>query len=185
LLEKGVDGDTDFGIVRGFGVLTVSNVEGVESHGGLFCGTFVRDSDVFRVVRDALQHAESDGLIVLHGGKAVRNLLRERGSGQGRVGDDGAIGIELAHLGGNGEHVPIEFLRGSGIDLFCEVAKDGVARRVPAGVSGAAPFVAMLLPPTVFCRTERMVAGEAGKFGILGPEILLVGAPRQPVHRCT
>ena len=45
----------------------------------------------------------------------------------------------------------------------------------------------MFLPPTVFCRHERVVAGETGKLGVFGPDIFFVEAlafraPREAVH---
>jgi len=47
----------------------------------------------------------------------------------------------------------------------------------------------VLLPPTVSCRAERVVAGKTRKFGVLGPNIFFVVAlafctPSEALHRC-
>ena len=102
----------------GLRVFAVSDVQRIEGHGGLFGGALVGESDDFRVVGDALQHAQGDGSIVLHGGKAFSNVLRQGRSRAGGVDDDVAIRIELAHFRGNGEQLVVEILRGCGIDLL-------------------------------------------------------------------
>ena len=187
LLEEGVDGGADFRVLRRLCVFAVGDIERVEGHGGLLGSAFVGDGDIFGVIGDALEHTEGDGLIVLHGGETIGDLLGERRGGEGGVGDEGSIRIEFAHLRGDNQHLAIEFLGGGRIDLLGEVAEDRVARCVPGRIAGAAALVAVLLAPTIFCRSERMVAGEAGKLGVFGPDIffvgaLVVGSPGEALH---
>src|SRR5579883_2403937 len=187
LLEQLVDRGTHLRVVCGLGVFRVGDIERVDRRGGLLRGALVGDGDVFRVVGDALHHAQCDGLIVLHGGQAFGDPLRKWRSGGRRRCDDIAIWVELAHFAGNSEKMLVELLAVGGIDLLRQQSKDGVARRVPRGIPWAAAFVSMLLAPTVFRRAQRMVAGEARKLGILRPDVFLVvafpaGTPDEAIH---
>src|SRR5207244_2347674 len=63
-----------------------------------------------------------------------------------------AVGIELAHLLGDVEHLPVQLLRVCGVHLFRKQTKHGVAGSVPRRIAGASPSVTVFLAPTVFGR---------------------------------
>ena len=60
LLEEAVYRGADFGGVCRFCVLTIRNVQRIERHGRLFRRAFVSKRDIFRVIRNMLQHAKFD-----------------------------------------------------------------------------------------------------------------------------
>src|SRR6267154_6282038 len=61
LLEETVDGGANFGSVCGLGVLAVSDVQRIHRHRRLLCRALVSERNIFRVIGDALQHAQRNG----------------------------------------------------------------------------------------------------------------------------
>jgi len=187
LLKEAVDGSANIRGVGGLSLLAVGNVERVESHGRLFSGALVVEGDGFGVIRDALHHFQRHELIERHGGKLLGEAEREgRGSACSRS-NSIAVGVELAHFAPDGGEVAIQFFGATGVNLLGEKAEDGVARAVECGIAWAPTGVTVCLAPTVFCRTERVMARETGKLGVFGPDVFLVvalvlRAPNEAVH---
>src|SRR5882762_8056010 len=126
LLEEGVNGGADFGSIARFCVLAIGNIERIERHDCLFRSAFVEQSDSFRIVRDALQYPQDNGLIVLHGCQSLGDLLRQRRSrGRSRC-HRVTIRIQLAHFIQNGPQLTVQFLRVRGVNLLRQQAEDHV-----------------------------------------------------------
>src|SRR5215470_17534276 len=176
LLEKAVDGGADFGGVGGFDFFAVGDVKGIESHCGLFSGALVSQRNCFCVLCDALHGAQGELGVVLHSSQALCKTLRHGSSCVCRGHDGVFVWIELAHFRRNCVQTFFQFLRAPGIHLLRYQTENGEAGAVPGWIAGAAAGVTMFLTPTVFRRTERVVAGKAGKFGVFGPDIFFVVA---------
>ncbi len=101
LLEQRVDRGACFGGVSGFGVFAVGNVQRIEGHDRLFRGAFIGNGEVLRVVGDTLEHAQRNGLVILHGGEALRDALRQRRGSRSGLRHDAAIRVQLAHFRGH------------------------------------------------------------------------------------
>lgn len=98
LLEKGIYGGADFGSVRGLCILTIRDVQRIHRHSRLFRGAFISKRDIFRVIGNALEHPQSNCLIVLHGRQPLSDSLRQRARRRCGRRHCIAIWIQFAHL---------------------------------------------------------------------------------------
>src|SRR5713226_5772831 len=78
LLEQSVNGGADFRPVCRLCIAAVRDVQRIQSHRRLLRRALVRERNIFRIIGNALQHAQRNRLIVLHRCQPFRDPLRQR-----------------------------------------------------------------------------------------------------------
>lgn len=173
LLVKARDRGAQLRVIRHLCVSRACKEERIERHSSLFGAALPRHGYSIGVAGNIAHQLCRSRLVKRHRRNSLRQIVERASSIRGGCGDLCPIRGHAANLCIHIFKRRIQFCRQSRVHRASHLPKHDISRRIPRRASGFASSIPALLPPTVFCFHQVVMAREAIKLRVFRPCIAL------------